>query len=201
MTRKEKAAETKRKLYETAEELFTRHGVDGVSVDAIVAAAGLSKGAFYVHFTSKDALIAALIEGRAQHVDAEYQAFIDALPEETPAADMLLGLTRRVFGLIEDGIGYEKIRALYKAQLASGCAARAASGYNRAVYKMYCDVLARGIAAGEFGATLPAEEMARHCVLAMRGLVYEWCLRYPDFDLQQQAGAHFEMLLAGIRSQ
>jgi hypothetical protein len=35
----------------------------------------------------------------------------------------------------------------------------------------------------------------------MRGLTYEWCMRYPDFDLKSQAITHFEVLLMGIKSE
>lgn len=197
-TRQQRAAETKMKLYATADRLFTQYGIDDVSVDAIVEAAGLSKGAFYVHFESKDALIASLISGYAEQADADYKAYFDAFSEDTPAADMLLSLTGKVFELIENVIGHEKIRVLYKVQLMGGRTAQTASGYNRAIYKMYSDVLERGVQRGEFKPSLPADELTRHFLLAIRGLVYEWCIRYPDFDLQQQARAHFEMLLSGM---
>jgi AcrR family transcriptional regulator len=46
--------------------LFLRHGYDNVSLNDLIADAGVSKGAFYHWFPSKDALIAALAERSAQ---------------------------------------------------------------------------------------------------------------------------------------
>lgn len=36
-------------------------------------------------------------------------------------------------------------------------------------------------------------------IMAIRGLTYEWCIRYPDFDFKKEAQAHFWLLLDGIR--
>lgn len=197
--RQEKAAETKQKLYETADQLFTQHGIDGVSVDAIVAAAGLSKGAFYVHFESKDALVAELITAYADRVDMDYKAYLEAFPADTPSAGLLLALVEKIFDVIEGTIGLEKIRALYKVQLTGATLSQTAANYNRALYGMLADVLERGVRRGEFQAELPVDALTRHFVLAMRGLTYEWCIRYPDFDLKKQALSHFALLLKGIQ--
>lgn len=55
-------------LLDRASALFVQHGYDNVSLNDLIAAAGVSKGAFYHWFSSKDELITALAErgGRAQ---------------------------------------------------------------------------------------------------------------------------------------
>ena len=45
--------------------LFVQRGYDNVSLNDLIADAGVSKGAFYHWFPSKDALIAALAEHSA----------------------------------------------------------------------------------------------------------------------------------------
>lgn len=59
---KEKAAENRQHLVETAARLFREKGMDGVGVAEISKAAGLTHGALYAHFPSKDALAAAAME-------------------------------------------------------------------------------------------------------------------------------------------
>lgn len=54
--------QTRTELLDAAESLFLSHGYGGASVDAILERAGLSKGAFFHHFTSKAELAHALIE-------------------------------------------------------------------------------------------------------------------------------------------
>lgn len=49
-------------LLAVAQQLFFEHGYDATSVDSLIARAGLSKGAFYYYFPSKEALLEALSE-------------------------------------------------------------------------------------------------------------------------------------------
>jgi AcrR family transcriptional regulator len=53
-------------LLDRAAALFLRHGYDNVSLNDLIADAGVSKGAFYHWFPSKDALISALAERSAR---------------------------------------------------------------------------------------------------------------------------------------
>lgn len=50
------------RILEAAECLMLQEGFHGVSVDRIIAAAGVSKGSFFYHFPTKDSLPAALLE-------------------------------------------------------------------------------------------------------------------------------------------
>lgn len=57
-----KRQERRRHLLQTAGELFLEQGYDGVSLDAIVAAAGGSKTTLYSYFGNKDGLLVAVVE-------------------------------------------------------------------------------------------------------------------------------------------
>jgi TetR/AcrR family transcriptional repressor of nem operon len=54
----ERKAETRERILAAAARLFRRRGIDGVGVDAIMHAAGMTHGGFYSHFASKEALVA-----------------------------------------------------------------------------------------------------------------------------------------------
>jgi len=53
---REKAAENRARIVETASRLFREKGFDGVGLDAIMNEVGLTHGGFYGHFTSKEDL-------------------------------------------------------------------------------------------------------------------------------------------------
>lgn len=55
------AAETRRRIVESARRLFNRKGFGDVSIDEIMAGAGLTRGGFYHHFKTKDELYAEAI--------------------------------------------------------------------------------------------------------------------------------------------
>ena len=52
-----KSIENRNKIIETALNLINEKGFDNVSISEITKAAGVSKGAFYIHFDSKEDLI------------------------------------------------------------------------------------------------------------------------------------------------
>jgi AcrR family transcriptional regulator len=49
-------------LIEAAREEFARHGVDGARVEDIARRAGVSKGAYYLHFPTKEAVFQELLQ-------------------------------------------------------------------------------------------------------------------------------------------
>jgi AcrR family transcriptional regulator len=56
-----RAAETRDRIFVAAAELFSQGGYRLTTVDQIAARAGVAKGTFFVHFRSKDAVIAELV--------------------------------------------------------------------------------------------------------------------------------------------
>jgi AcrR family transcriptional regulator len=63
-TRKQRQAETRRRLLDAAERVFLRRGLQGSSVEEIAAEAGYTRGAFYSNFKSKDELFVELMHAR-----------------------------------------------------------------------------------------------------------------------------------------
>jgi TetR/AcrR family transcriptional regulator, transcriptional repressor for nem operon len=61
VSRKE-ADQHREDVLSAASRLFLEHGIDGVSVPAVMAEAGLTHGGFYGHFDSKEALVAEACE-------------------------------------------------------------------------------------------------------------------------------------------
>jgi AcrR family transcriptional regulator len=64
-------------LLDQAQALFLAHGYDRASLNDVIAAAGVSKGAFYHYFASKEALLEALAERFARQALAGVQDVLD----------------------------------------------------------------------------------------------------------------------------
>ena len=64
LTRDEKKALTREKLLDAATRVFARRGFTAASIDEVADEAGLTKGAVYSQFGSKDDLVVALFEER-----------------------------------------------------------------------------------------------------------------------------------------
>ena len=196
--KKAQGAQTRRKIYESADWLFTRYGVHEVSVDAIVEAANVSKGTFYIHFKSKDALIASFVSDYTARLDLDYKVFVDSLPPDLSASAMLLAMVENIAAIITDTVGYDRMNILYRVQLTKDVNLEAINGYGRKLYQIFESILEQGMRKGEFRSSLPPDILSRHFVMALRGLCYEWCIRYPNFDLKEQALEHCRLLIQGI---
>lgn len=68
---KAETAVTHKKIVEVAAQAFKKQGIDATGVAEIMAAAGLTHGAFYRHFASKEALVA---EAAADSMDVFVEA-------------------------------------------------------------------------------------------------------------------------------
>ncbi len=90
------------RIIEAAAELFYSRGIRAVSAEKIIARVGITKVTFYRHFPSKDDLIVAYLERRAQWerdaVEGARQAAGDDITE--------------VFRMIAEGIGAELLPGL-----------------------------------------------------------------------------------------
>ena len=77
--------EAKRAILEEARAQFAAKGYDGTSVDAIVKAAGVSKGAFYWHFDSKFSLFRTLLQEELQRLRVFFDVTEEDLQDPLPA--------------------------------------------------------------------------------------------------------------------
>jgi TetR/AcrR family acrAB operon transcriptional repressor len=68
------------RILDAAVRLFTRHGYDKTSVAEIAQEAGISKGAIYLHFESKDALFHALLRREMLRYAEDWHSRIEADP-------------------------------------------------------------------------------------------------------------------------
>ncbi|RBP59094.1 TetR family transcriptional regulator [Alkalibaculum bacchi] len=201
ISRKEKAVQTKNKIYTSAEQLFNKHGIENVNVDDIVKQAGVAKGSFYVHFESKDALIVMLINDYVKKVDTDYKTYLESLPTDMLPREVFLSLVGKIADVITESIGYENMKILYRIQIGKDISDSAAINYGRELYKMFFKIIDSGISQRRFHSDLSADETAKHFVMAYRGVVYEWCVRYPEVNLKDLALRHFRILLAGIKGE
>ena len=190
-----RAAETKKRIYESALELFKRDGLS-TSVDSIVEMAGVSKGAFYVHYESKLSLIIDYVNT----LDLGYADYFSSLPSDTKPSVMLILVTEKISDVIENNIGFDLIKLIYEAQITKTINTDTQLSYNRKLYQIYNQIIKLGVQQGEFKATINIESVSNHFIMSIRGMTYEWCIRFPNFDLKDEILKHFGLLLSGIKN-
>jgi AcrR family transcriptional regulator len=114
------------RLLETADRLFYNEGIHAVGVNRIVDEAGVTRVTLYRHFPSKDDLIAAYLERRAQSDRDQVGAIIARNSGDPRRAldELATALTSTDFAAVKRGCPF--INA--SAEFASGHGARAQAG-------------------------------------------------------------------------
>jgi AcrR family transcriptional regulator len=77
-------------LLAAAARLFAERGYNGVSLEELGAAAGVSGPAVYRHFEGKQALLGALLVGVSEHLSSGGQAVVAAAPDDAAALRALV---------------------------------------------------------------------------------------------------------------
>ena len=86
--------ETREKLFQAAAEVFEEQGIGAASIEAIAAAAGLTRGAFYSNFADKDELIIAMLEDHVERSLAHHRELL-AQHARRPTSSPRLRATER----------------------------------------------------------------------------------------------------------
>ena len=84
----DRKAETRSRILQNAARLFRRYGYEGIGIDEIMAAAGLTRGGFYAHFRSKQELFHAAL---ADEPEAFTPLRADAVSAGRALIDFYLG--------------------------------------------------------------------------------------------------------------
>jgi AcrR family transcriptional regulator len=113
---------TRGQLIEVATRLFAEHGYEGTSIEAVLLAAGVSRGALYHHFAGKEALFEAVVSAVSEQVTVELteavQGCADPLDAMRTAAIAWIGLAadpviqRVVLVDAPSVLGWERWRAM-----------------------------------------------------------------------------------------
>ncbi|WP_156686901.1 TetR/AcrR family transcriptional regulator [Mycobacterium sp. Marseille-P9652] len=90
-TQAERAADTREALIAAARPLFGEHGFADVALEAVVRAAGVTRGALYHHFADKTELFAAVFERVEAEVATRMGEAIAASGQTDPVEIMRLG--------------------------------------------------------------------------------------------------------------
>lgn len=151
--------ERRRDLLDAAVEVFTRRGIAEATVEELTRAAGMSKGSFYLHFPTKEAVAAAAWE---RHMNAFAEVGARLLADESrPIADRLVEVLEELtrFALDHGHIH----RALYGVAGADVIKDDA----NERLIAMIAEAASVGVAEGSIVASQPA--------LLARALYHGYC--------------------------
>ncbi len=93
------ATDTKDRIMQVARSLFSTHGCESTTLDDILTASGVTKGAFYHYFKSKESLCESVLD----EVVGDYQQLAESIDDELEPIEQLRGLLRSIVELNASG--------------------------------------------------------------------------------------------------
>jgi|SRR5690625_2293491 len=134
-------------ILEAAERMFLQHGYEGVSMDQIAAAAGVSKLTVYSHFGDKDALFT---EAAKAYCEQQMPDSLFQRAPELPVRQRLMDIARSFFAMVSTPEAVAGHRLLCTPQMVEKRLARLFwEAGPRRVQNEFARFLERRIAAGD----------------------------------------------------
>jgi AcrR family transcriptional regulator len=164
-------AETRRRILDAAFAVFSARGIAASSLSEVAAAAGLTKGAVYSSFDSKDELVLALMEEHAAaRIDAALAGFSDNADTDHALADMAAAL---VEGMRTDAAWHRLLAEFFAMASHDAARQRALRERRREVREAITRVLVRVATGLAIELPLPPAEMAVVLLALSNGLAVE----------------------------
>lgn len=91
---------SKRKMMDTALELFSLHGYHATSISKIAKEAGIATGLVYNYFSSKDELLSEIIKEEVN----QFNELIEAFTQDAIAKNNLVSLIEQIFEAVKQRI-------------------------------------------------------------------------------------------------
>lgn len=193
--RKIQGKETRQKLFDTSIALFNQHGYENVTVDDICEKIGVSKGAFYTHFKSKDQVI---VENFL-YLNTSYDEAIKDGETIKSAFEKLSAFQRYAMGKVEE-VGWQAVKLVYHVETGPRKKKSFLTAKSHSLYKIVLALVKEGQKNGEIRKDQNAVTITDTLVQLYRGMIFDWCLNNGSYSLVEAADGIGLFVYEGIRA-
>jgi AcrR family transcriptional regulator len=189
--------ERRRQILQAALKVFARLGLDQARMDDIVTEAGLSKGALYWYFKSKDEIIIAILDSLFGREVAELEALLAA---EGSARQRLLAFVDHALADLKATTRLAPVLyEFYALAFRNKTVRKALQADWRRYRAIAAPLIQQGIDRGEFR-PIDAGQAANTLAALLEGTLWLWVIDPASVDLTQQMQASFRLFLDGLQS-
>lgn len=195
-SRSANAAKTKKRISESASRLFASKGFGDVTVQEIVQKCGLTKGAFYHYFESKEDCLLYL---HMNFVDYAFDQFNKIANQDASAEVVLRSLMLEMFYQIRD-FRVEVLALLETSKLIAPEISARIEERKSEIRRLFENVVRRGQYEGSFDRSHDAHSVA----LAIYGMciwAYNWFDPERSHSAEQIGQAFVDLVLKGLTRQ
>ena len=185
----------RQRIVDAAWRRLATNGYHETTIDDVCDEAGVSKGAFYGYFETKQALFLALLEEETEALNGVAGELAE---QELPGAERVRRFVQAMLEVGDDA-GRVQLRADLWAELAGDPVVRAAFAEESAPPNGAAGMITKSIVAGDLGLEPRRANALASILIAMAdGLMLHRALDPQGFRLGRTSGAVMDALIAGI---
>jgi AcrR family transcriptional regulator len=195
--REDVSEERKEQILDAATEVFAQKGFDHARMDDIVEETGLSKGALYWYFKSKDDIIFGIMDRLFR---LEFKALEELKDDDSSASESLLKFTDLAIKDINRmmrfmPITYEFLALAFRNKLVQ----KAIKQYMNSYVSILDPMIQRGVDSGEFKEVNPREVSAAVGAI-IEGTMLLWVYDRSLIDPEKNIRSSIHLLLEGVKA-
>lgn len=197
LPRRAQADKTRQKLFQTAVALIRSKGYHQTTVDEICREAGVSKGTFYVHYSSKEDIVRdSYYENIGDYVNTHFAQWCLEHPDSSISEQITEFLYLEL--AFTDAAGYELVCLAYAMNFSSCVPSPSRHLEKRVFTKTLQALVDKGVKEGMFEAGLSAADIFLFVESTVRGIMQSWCFCNASFDIKEKGRIYIDLLLGRL---
>jgi len=189
ITRKEQAEETKHRIYTSAIELMEENGFGNFTIEDIAKRAGVSVGAFYHYFDSKNDILADIF----YRADDYFSTQVVSTLNDKSISEQIIEYFDH-YAKFNVDCGVETTQQIFNPKI------KFFIEDGRPMLKMLEDLIRKGQEKNEILGDTDAKEMVSFLLSMARGIVFDWSLYDGNYDLEARMHKYMEILISTIKA-
>ena len=186
--RQEQALETRNRIYAAAIDLMDRKGFENITIADISREAGVSVGAFYHYFDSKNDILAEIF----RQADEYFATQVTSGLKKKRVPEQIVEYFDH-YARFNVASGVEMTQQLFNPKI------KFFIKEGRPMLTILEDLIRKGQESGEIRADAEPEELTRFLFVMARGVVFEWSLYDGSYDLEATMHKYIESLVSTLR--
>ena len=183
-SRKQQALETKTRIYQTALSLMEKKNYQSITIEEISKSAGVSVGAFYHYFKSKNDIFFEIY----QEADRYFEEYVAMELKAAPGQLRILEYFAHYAAYCQR-VGLDTVKSLYNPDN------KLFIRYDRFMLQLLKQVVNEAQTEQLLTVDLSAQQITEYLLIAARGVVCDWCLHDGLYDLSDMMQQYITRLL------
>lgn len=189
ITRKEQAEETRNRIYTSAIELMEENGFGNFTIEDISKRAGVSVGAFYHYFDSKNDILADIF----YRADDYFSTHVVNSFNNRSIPEQIVGYFDH-YAKFNVDCGVETTQQIFNPKI------KFFIEEGRPMLEMLENLIRKGQEKNEIRGDTDVKELVKYLLIMARGVVFDWSLCDGNYDLEAKMHDYMEKLVSTIKA-